>query len=118
MRLPNTILRIFFFLSTLPTLTVRAQPSGKDSLISDSAYTIALRQYHAFVAPETGLYRGPQYADYDYLIQKGEPFFGPDSIRTGTIWYDGIFYEHIPMLYDLVKGLVVIQDPLKSIRFR
>jgi len=113
MRLQNTTFRTFLFLSFLPALATRAQLSRKDSLISDSAYADALRQYHAFVAPEPGLYRGPQYVDYDYTVQKGQPFFGANAVRTGTIWYDGIFYEQVPMLYDLVKDLVVILDPYK-----
>lgn len=72
---------------------------------------MAIRQYHITVAPEVGLYRGPQYVDYDYTIQKGQPFFGADSIRVGSVWYSGVLYEHLPMLYDVVKDQLVIKDP-------
>jgi hypothetical protein len=57
------------------------------------------------------LYRGTQYIDYDYTVQKGQPFFGPDSIRDGSVWYGGVAYDHIRMLYDLVKDQLVILDP-------
>ena len=68
---------IFLLISTLTALRMDAQSSLKDSSISDSAYAVALRQYHAYVAPEVGLYRGIQYIDYDFTVQKGQPFLGP-----------------------------------------
>ena len=77
---------------------MEAQSSLKDTVISDSAYPVALRDYHLYVAPETGLYRGNQYADYDFTIQQGQPFFGPDSIRTGSVWYSGVYYAHVHLL--------------------
>jgi hypothetical protein len=90
---------------------MEAQSSLKDSPLSDSAYVAALRQYHAYVTPEVGLYRGMQYIDYDITIQKGQPFFGPDSVRYGSVWYNGIGYDNIRMQYDLVKDQLVILDP-------
>src|SRR5277367_6279469 len=98
MRLPKTTLCSCLILFTLPTLTIRAQLSPKDSVINDTAYATAIHQYHVYTDPEPALYRGPQYVDYDYTIQKGQPFFGPDSFRVGTIRYNGIGYEHVPIL--------------------
>jgi hypothetical protein len=111
MRLPKATLCSFLLLLTLPTLTIRAQLSPKDSLINDTAYAVAIHQYHVYTTPESGLYRGPQYVDYDYTVQRGQPFFGPDSFRVGTIRYNGLLYEHVLILYDLVKDQVVISDP-------
>ncbi|HEV3326132.1 MAG TPA: hypothetical protein VG052_11025 [Puia sp.] len=113
MRLPKATFFSFLILLTLPTLTIRAQLLPKDSLINDTAYATAIHQYHVYTAPETGLYRGPQYVDYDYTVQKGQPFFGPDSFRVGTIRYNGFLYAHVPLLYDLVKDQVIINDPYK-----
>ena len=111
MRLSTARLWIFLTISSLTAVRTDAQSSLKESLASDSAYAFALRQYHSYVAPEVGLYRGIQYIDYDYTVQKGQPFFGPDSIRYGSVWYDGMGYDHVRMLYDLVKGQLVISDP-------
>jgi hypothetical protein len=90
---------------------MEAQSSLKDSPGSDSAYAAALRQYHAYVAPEVGLYRGMQYADYEFTVQKGQPFFASDSARRGSVWYNGVGYDSVRMLYDLVKDQLVIYDP-------
>jgi hypothetical protein len=91
-----------------------AQSSLKDYPVNDSAHVVALRQYHSYVAPEVGLYRGTQYVDYDFTVQKGQPFFGPDSIRYGSVWYAGIWYDHVRMLFDLVKDQLAILDPYNT----
>ncbi len=111
MRLPTARCWILLTLSALTAVRMEAQSSLKESPVSDSAYSFALRQYHSFVAPEVGLYRGIQYIDYAYTVQKGQPFFGPDSIRYGSVWYGGMAYDHVRMLYDLVKDQLVIADP-------
>jgi hypothetical protein len=111
MRFPKARYWTSLFLSVLTTVRMEAQSSLKDNPISDSAYAAALRQYHTYVAPEVGLYRGMQYIDYDFTVQKGQPFFGEDLIRSGSVWYNGIGYDKVPMLYDLVKGQLVILDP-------
>lgn len=111
MRFSTARLWIFLTLSALTAVRTLAQPSGKEGPVSDSNYAFAVRQYHSFVSPEVGLYRGIQYIDYDYTVQVGQPFFGPDSIRYGSVWYGGVAYHHVRMLYDLVKNQLVILDP-------
>jgi hypothetical protein len=111
MQFPSARFWTFLIISIVMAMRLEAQSALKDSPISDSAYSLALRQYHSYVAPEVGLYRGTQYYDYDYTVQAGQPFFGPDSIRYGSVWYGGVAYDHVPMLYDLVKDQLVILDP-------
>jgi hypothetical protein len=106
MQFPNARYWIFLVLSPLTSQRMEAQPFP-----AESQSAAALRQYHAYVAPEVGLYRGMQYVDYDFSIQKGQPFFGPDSIRYGSVWYSGVEYDTVRMLYDQVKNQLVILDP-------
>jgi hypothetical protein len=116
MRLPSSRFLTFLLLSTLSTVRMDAQSSLKDSSIFDSAHAIALRQYHTYVAPEVGLYRGIQYVDYDFTVQKGQPFLGPDAMRDGSVWYNGIRYDQVNMQFDLVKGQLVIYDPFNAFK--
>jgi hypothetical protein len=88
---------------------IKAQTS-KDTQLQDSAAALALRQYHAYVTPETGLFRGTEYVDYAHTIKTGHPYF-IDSLIRGSIVYNGVFYPHVLLLYDVVQGLVVIKDP-------
>ena len=94
----------------LSSLHLRAQTAKKDSLVLDSAYTFAIRQYHAYVNPDVTLYRGPLYVDYAYTLKTGYPYF-EDSIIEGAIIYNGVFYSHVPLQYDVVLDVVVIKDP-------
>jgi hypothetical protein len=116
MRLPSTRFLTFLLISTLTTVRMAAQSSLKDSSISDSARAIALRQYHTYVAPEPGLYRGIQYVDYDFTVQKGQPFLGPNATRDGSVWYNGIRYDQVNMQFDLVKEQLVIYDPFNAFK--
>src|SRR6185312_6079067 len=112
----HCVLALLLLLSVLPFRRLEAQDSLDDSLISDAAYRYAILQYHQAVSPEVGLYRGPQYIDYTHTIQKGQPFFGPDSLRRGTVWYGGIGYDGVSMEYDLVKDQLAIADFRSSFR--
>jgi hypothetical protein len=92
-----------------------AQPAGTDSLAGLSAtnrraYDTALSVYHSYLTPETGLYRGSEYATYDFHLREGNPYFGDKRRRPGTIVYDSVLYNHVLLLYDEVKDLVVVYD--------
>jgi hypothetical protein len=102
---------IFLLLYNLLIPSIHAQTVAKDSLAVDSAYAYVLRQYHAYLEPEPALYRGGQYVDYDFQLESGHPYFGEHRMRKGTVWYSGIFYEDILLLHDLVRDIVVINDP-------
>jgi hypothetical protein len=117
MRFPSARYLAFLLLSALTATRTEAQSSLKDNSISDSAYAFAVRQYHTYVAPEVGLYRGAQYIDYEYTIQKGQPFLGPDiRIHEGSVWYSGIKYDQVHLQYDLVKEQLVIMDPFNAFK--
>lgn len=112
---PYTVMKLstrascFSILFCLLCMGVKAQHWSGDA-IADSAYGDALKNYHAYLAPEPGLFRGPEYLIYSYLLKSGHPYFS-DSVRTGTIRYGGIVYGDQHLLYDEVYGKVVITDP-------
>src|SRR3981081_2387657 len=108
MRLKSKTICLFLLSYDLSSLHLRAQTAKKDSLVLDSAYSFALRQYHAYVSPDVTLYRGPLYVDYAYTIKTGYPYF-EDSIVEGAIVYNGVLYTHIPLQYDVVLDVVAIK---------
>jgi len=70
----------------------------------------AAANYHQFLKPETGLYNGREYYDYSPTIKDGNPFFLSTKFNTGSIIYDGVLYQNVPILYDLVTSDVIITD--------
>ncbi len=126
----STNIFLFLFTCNLLSLTTQSQPistpptpvpqisqatkighAAKDSLPADPAYALALNQYHDYLKPEPNLYRGGQYVDYPFSLESGQPYFGEDKMRKGTVFYNGILYGDILLLYDLVKDIVIINDP-------
>lgn len=110
MRLKSKTICLLLFFYALSCPLLRAQTAKKDSLIRDSAYAIALRQYHAFVNPDIDLYRGPLYIEYAYSLKEGTPYFD-ESIIRGSLIYNGLLYTNVPLVYDEVQDNLVIKDP-------
>ena len=111
MRLACNLFWPVLLLSALSSLRLVAQSVPGNSFAFDSSITAAVRYYHSVNYPEPGLYRGTQYVDYNFTIQQGQPFFGADSLRSGSVWYSGILYQDRPLLYDIVKDQLVIAGP-------
>jgi hypothetical protein len=72
-----------------------------------SAVGHAVSVYHQAMSQQAHLFNGSEYLDYNQP-KRGHQFFKTREWEDGTITYDGIVYPKLPMLYDLVKDLVVI----------
>ena len=103
--LPKATLIIVCMISGCMQLYAQ-QPGGDQAAVYN-----AVQVYHKAMNPETGLYNGSQYLDYTFKLKEGIPFFQSTRFTEGSIMYDGVLYEKVPMLLDLVTGSVVIKDP-------
>ena len=65
--------------------------------------------YFKSLAEQSGIYRGVEYTGYPYRIKTGHQFFESADLSYGSVLYDGILYEGVPMWYDLVKDQVVVR---------
>ncbi len=95
---------------------IRAQSIQGSNSPTDSSYAIALKTYHNFLAPEAGLNRGSEYIDITYKIKKGNPYFGDDSMREGSVCYDHVVYENINLLFNEVFEQIIMD--IKDTVFR
>lgn len=78
---------------------------------TNSGITNALQTYHALLYPETALYNGREYNDYNYSFSNGTPYFVADSMTLGSVTYDSILFENVLMKYNIVAEQLVIADP-------
>ena len=85
------------------------QTAEIDSITYIKGINNAVAFYQQFIDPPTGLYNGREYADYANSIKDGHPFFMSTNFNSGSIVYDGVLYDNIPLLYDLVKGEIIIK---------
>jgi len=82
--------------------------------LSDSE---AIQSYTTSPAARDKLYNGPLYSGYDHHPQ-GHPFFISDTLLTGSISYDGIFFPDVRLSYDLNKDVVIMKNAQKDIEFQ
>src|SRR5258708_567978 len=112
----NQIFCTFLFLFSLLALTTQAQSVDQDTLAPHFALNNAIQQYHTYLTPEPGLYRGGQYVQYAYQFKEGHPYFNQDKMCKGSVLYNGILYKDLPLIYDLLKQLLVINDPYNAFK--
>jgi hypothetical protein len=97
------------------SLLVNAQQSP-DSLVRESPASLRESPAHlpqnyvrARIDPDSRLFNGREYIR-NGIYAKGFPFFEWDSLRTGSLMYDGILYRDIAMEYNLVSDELIIHN--------
>jgi hypothetical protein len=86
-----------------------AQGNETDTVFYRSGVSSTIHFYIESEGDQLGLYYGPYYPGYPYIFRKEKPYFNSDQFHTGSVFYDGILYTDVPLLYDQVKDAVIIQ---------
>jgi len=107
-------LTLFYFVLTGPKGI--SQQSQTDSAFYQSVTSSTINTFHQLTADQSGLYNGPEYPGYDFRFKKGSPFFYTDHFTPVDIIYDGILYRDVPMLYDNLKDILVLEDSLYPVQ--
>ena len=113
-KLVRVVLPILFFLNSFK---VFPQKFVADSSGQSPAMQGALNSYHQFLSPENGLYNGSQYTYntyYPFTINEGNPFFFSKNFEAGSVFYDNVLYKSVPLLYDIIKDELLINDPSRA----
>ena len=97
----------FTFFCFTPIALFSQTTTDKDSQQTVIQNTVSL--YFKSLGEQSGIYRGPGYIGYPYQVTNGHQFFESPVFSKGTIFYDGMLYQDIPMWYDLVKDEVVVR---------
>ena len=70
----------------------------------------AIDIYYRSLGEGSPLYNGSEYIEYAYTLQDGHPFFKSSAWSNGSIVLEGMNFHEVPMLYDLVKDQVIIEN--------
>ena len=101
--------RLFYILLIcILSQNVTAQ-NADDTTLHESALN-AIGVYYQSLGQESPLYNGSEYIEYAYTLQEGHPFFQVVNFINGNINLDGMLFHDVPMLYDIVKDQLIIQD--------
>jgi hypothetical protein len=99
--------RINLLVLTILPVTAMCQLQQEDSLRSIS-FNNCKDVYYNAIGSELALSNGTLYHEFTPSdTDQGIPYFGTDEFTEGTIYYDGIYFENVPLLYDIVHDKVI-----------
>lgn len=104
----------YVLLLIFPFKIIKGQPSitsAESSLLNTKNF------FQNEIKEYAHLYTGKEYFKYESGI-KGFPFFETDQMQTGDIFYDENLYTNVPMLYDIVRQAVVINQYQQEARIQ
>jgi len=85
-----------------------AQAAQGDSSSQQNALNNAIILYHTSLGNQSPLYNGPEYYFYDPTVKGNAYFMDINAFTPGAIYYDGVYYTGVPMLYDLYSDQVAV----------
>lgn len=84
-----------------------AQTIDRDSSSQQNAFKNAVTLYFSALGKQAGIFNGIEYNLGDPLI-KGNAFFSDvNTFTPGSVYYDDVYYDDVPMLYDINTDQVV-----------
>jgi len=95
-----------FLLSCTQTV---AQVNSADSIFYQSAIYNALAFYQQAGTDQSRLFNGREYKPYRISFTGGHPFFLSDKFSAGAVIYEDGIYDHVQLLYDEVKEMVIAE---------
>ena len=98
----------YILLSWIFSQHVTAQ-NADDTALRKNALN-AINAYYQTLGEESPLYNGSEYLEYAYTLQEGHPFFLSTNFVNGNVNLDGMIFRDVPMLYDIIKDQLIIQD--------
>jgi len=84
-----------------------AQPAASDTSSGAILHPVAV--YYQTLGEQSPLYNGREYVDYAGTIHVGHPFYSTTEFTNGTIYFDGMVFENVMLLYDIIKDKVLIR---------
>ena len=96
------------FFSFLTCTCLYGQVAYNDSSSQQIAFNKAVAAFYASEGNQTPLFNGQEYFDYLPTIKGNAYFLDTKSFAKGNIYFDGIWYIDVQMIYDINKDEVVV----------
>ena len=98
----------FLLLACFFSHDVKSQATRDSVYYGNTEKIIGL--YYTALGEQAPIYNGNEYIEYAFTLQEGHPFFKSSVFTNADIYFDGMLFLGVPMLYDLIKDQVVILD--------
>ena len=111
------------FLLSLLLFSIGNQAASAQATKPDTAFLANAIQnlqslYQESLDTDSHLFNGSEYIDPDKYYLTGHSFFSTNQEIQGSIMYDGVLYRKVPMRYDIMSDVVVMQHPESTIYFK
>jgi hypothetical protein len=94
----------------ITVLTISAQQSNQNDFRKQAIQNL-IGLYYQSLDAQAEIYNAPLYERHIPAFTSGHPFFFADSFSVGSIGYNGLVYEDVPILYDIVRDELVTRSP-------
>lgn len=105
---PNAIATVLCLFCLFLCNYLKAQTNRTDSSSQQYAFNNAVSLFYTSQGSQSPLFNGPEYYYYDPHIKGNAYFMDINAFATGNVFYDGVWYYNVQMLYDLYKDEVVL----------
>ncbi|MEO6981459.1 MAG: hypothetical protein ABI113_23895 [Mucilaginibacter sp.] len=95
----------------------RAQTAVSDSSSQQNALNNAVTLYNTSIGIQAPIYTGPEYYFYDPHIKGNAYYMDINGFTKGSVYYDGILYNNMSMLYDINTDQLVVLFPSRVSKF-
>ena len=103
----NTCLLKFLLFCSLYVNIAGAQALSNDPQKNSLNLSYPVRLYYNAIGENAHIYNGYEYMTPDRNT-RGTPYFASDAPYPANLLYDESYYQNLPILYDQVRDLVVI----------
>ena len=94
-------------LSTPPAF---AQTKLQDSLIFQTALSNTLAVYYNQLGDQSPLFNGSHFTPTGFVFRTGTPYFLSEQFDSGWVVYDGIKFDHLPLLYEDLRQMLISKN--------
>lgn len=103
------------FLLLSPFTNIFAQTTPFETSFYQKALLNTKALYQQSFGEQSAIYNGTN-ANYLVRFDKGHPYFFSPVPGTGSVTYDGIFYDSVLITYDEIKDVVIIASGINRLQ--
>ena len=100
----NIVIGLFLL---VPSAISIAQP-GHDVTFLGDAKQNAFNRHQQALGAQARLYNGSKYRAPQHTLEE-HPYFVSEDWVMGDVYYDGEFFENVPLMYDIFQGVLVTE---------
>jgi len=109
-KMPGQILFLTFLLFTS---NIFSQNALTDTSRLQKAVQHTIDFYIEEIGGDSHLFNGPGHRGY-MRPAISHPYYLSEDIQTGTLWFDGIFYKNVPLMYDITGDHLITLQYVKD----